>query len=97
MIEYAFASQQLGEFAGCAEWERLLRQFIAATGDLIALQAQASEADLPGNPSFDRILQRAVIEKLRTKWALLRHLQHHRRCGVPEWVAAGATATSYCV
>jgi hypothetical protein len=95
MIEYMVAEQPVGEFAGCAEWDRLLRRFIAATGDLIVIQAQTPGTSGPDNSSFDRMLQDAAVERLRAKWALLRHLKRHRRCGLPEWVAAEAAAKAY--
>jgi hypothetical protein len=88
MIEQRSASQSLEEFVGCAEWDRLLRQFIAATGDLIAIQVQSLGASCLGVEGVapDPILRRAVIEKLRAKQALLQHLRNHR-CGAPQWMA----------
>jgi hypothetical protein len=67
--------------AGCAEWDRLLRRFIAATGDVITLQVQGAAAVLlsPGI-SFEQVLQRALVEKKLAKKALLAHLRGHSDC-----------------
>lgn len=79
----------------CAEWDRLLRQFIAATGDLIAIQTQDSPEAFPTADSggADQMLRRAVVEKFRAKTALLQHLRGHRHCGEPEWLEATSVSS----
>lgn len=83
------ALRSLEESDGCAEWNRLLRQFISATGDLIAIQIQTLDSPRLGTVSVppNPIMERAVIEKLRARHALVRHMRCHRNCGAPEWMA----------
>ena len=59
----------------CAEWERLFGVFIAAIGEMIAVQTAQLQAH------GDQLLRLAERKKRNAKRALVAHLEIHRDCG----------------
>ena len=59
----------------CAEWERLFGVFIAAIGEMIAVQATQFHTQ------GDELMRVAERKKRNAKRALILHLEIHRDCG----------------
>lgn len=77
--------------AGCAEWDRLFQLFVSAVSEMVALQAEQSEADPLDDPErtrVHRLLREAAGNRKRAKDALLQHLRAHASCGIPAPPAA---------
>jgi hypothetical protein len=64
----------------CAAKERLLRDFVSASHELIELQSQQTRAVIEADPEFarfDDLLYMARVQKDRAKYALLAHIEEH--------------------
>ncbi|HUO29142.1 MAG TPA: hypothetical protein VMU80_07995 [Bryobacteraceae bacterium] len=84
MLERKPRAQELLRKGGCAEKERLEREFLETVRELIALHSQQTKAVIEGDAEFSRFDLLIHVANDRKEWAkysLIAHIESHGCAG----------------